>query len=64
MQENSLQLKKNVASKWSSKHLWGVPFILLLTVQNKDTCDVKNSFSLLRPSVILKGRLAKISILK
>ena len=30
-QVNSLRLKLNVASKWASKHLWGVPIILLLT---------------------------------
>ena len=32
MQANSLRLKSSVASKWVSKHLWGVSFILLLMV--------------------------------
>ena len=31
-QVNSQWLKSNVASKWASKRLWGVPFILLLLV--------------------------------
>ena len=29
---NSLRLKSCIASKWASKHLWGVSFILLLMV--------------------------------
>ena len=32
-QVNSLQLKSSVASKGACKHLWGVPFILLLMLQ-------------------------------
>ena len=31
-QVNSLRLKSSVASKRASKHLWGVPFILLAMV--------------------------------
>ena len=31
-QVNSQKLKSSVASKWASKNLWGVPFILLLAV--------------------------------
>ena len=32
VQVNSVRLKLNVALKWASKHLCGVPFILLLPV--------------------------------
>ena len=32
MQVNSPRLKSNVASKWASKYLWRVQFILLLMV--------------------------------
>ena len=35
VQVSLLRLKKNVAAKWASKHLWGVPFILLLTALKK-----------------------------
>ena len=31
-QVNSVRLKLNVPSKWASKHLWGVTFILLAMV--------------------------------
>ena len=31
-QKNSLRLKLSVASKWASRQLWGVIFILLLMV--------------------------------
>ena len=34
-QVNSLRLKSSGASKWASKHLWGVSSILLAMVQTK-----------------------------
>ena len=35
-QVNSLLLKSSVASKWASKLLWGVPFILLVMVHQNE----------------------------
>ena len=40
-QVNLVQLKDSVAWKWASKHLWGVPFIVLLVVPLKVlTCQL------------------------
>ena len=72
MQVNSLRLKSNVATKWTSKHLCHllVPFILLLTVQNiffraklkpdlnLSNCELVNAM----PGIMLKPKILKKNI--
>ena len=45
-QVNSLRLKLSVASKWASKHPWGVTFILLAMLQHTHNFNNNNSSSL------------------
>ena len=37
-QVNSLRLKKSVASKWASKHLWGVITLLAVVHRHMNEC--------------------------
>ena len=42
-QVNSLRLKSSVDSKWASKHIWEVPFILILMVHSIMTAEYRIS---------------------